>query len=367
MKVYKSTPKQDGFRMPGEFENHTGTWMIWPQRPDNWRMGGKPAQKAFVEVATAISRFEPVTMVVNEDQYENCRGMCPPQVRVIEMSNDDAWMRDCGATFVVNDKTGEVRGIDWRFNAWGGLVDGLYFPWALDDEVARKMCDIERLDCYKLEEFVLEGGSIHTDGEGTAMVTEECLLSEGRNPQMTKEEITQMLCDYMGVEKVLWLKRGIYLDETNGHVDNICCFVKPGKVLLAWTDDQNDPQYEISKENLDYLEGETDAQGRKLEIVKIHVPNPVLITKDEEDGVDAVDGTLPRLEGDRLSASYANFYVCNGAVILPIFGDPHDDAAVATIKECYPDREVVTVYAREILLGGGNVHCITQQQPSGIK
>lgn len=353
--------------MPGEFEKHEGCWIIWPQRPDNWRMGGKPAQHVFVEVAKAINQFEPVTVVVNEDQYENCRGMVPPEIRVIEMSNDDAWIRDCGATFVVNDETGEVRGVDWRFNAWGGLYDGLYFPWDKDDEVARKMCDIERKACYRLENFVLEGGSIHTDGEGTIMVTEECLLSEGRNPDMTKEEITQMLCDYMGGEKVLWLKRGIYLDETNGHVDNICCFVKPGKVLLAWTDDKNDPQYEISKENLDYLESETDAKGRKIEVVKMYVPSPVLITKEEEAGVDAVDGTLPRLEGDRLAASYVNFYIANGGIVLPAFGDPNDERALKTIQECFPDRKVVQLYAREILLGGGNVHCITQQQPAGGK
>ena len=159
--------------------------------------------------------------------------MLPEEIRVVEMSNNDSWIRDCGATFVVNDKTGEVRGVDWTFNSWGGLVDGLYFPWDLDDEVARKMCDIEYKGRYRLNDFVLEGGSIHSDGDGTVMVTEECLLSEGRNPQLTKEEITQVLCDYLGADKVIWLKNGIYLDETNGHVDNICCFVKPGKVLLC--------------------------------------------------------------------------------------------------------------------------------------
>ncbi len=353
--------------MPGEFEHHAGCWMLWPERPDNWRLGGKPAQQVFVEVAKAISQFEPLTVGVNEDQYENARGMLPENVRVVELSNNDSWIRDCGATFVVNDTTGEVRGVDWTFNAWGGLVDGLYFPWDKDDEVARKMCDMEYKDSYRLNDFVLEGGSIHSDGDGTVLVTGECLLSEGRNPQLTQAEITEMLCNYLGADKVIWLNRGIYLDETNGHVDNICCFVKPGKVLLAWTDDQNDPQYEISKENLDILENTTDARGRKLEIVKMYVPSPILITEEESKGVDAVDGTLPRLPGDRLAASYVNFYIANGGIVLPVFGDPNDERAVATLKECYPDREVVTVYAREILLGGGNVHCITQQQPSGKK
>jgi agmatine deiminase len=141
-----STPKADGFRMPGEFETHAGCWMIWPERTDNWRLGGKPAQKAFVEVATQISRFEDVTMCVSERQYTAAREALPEHIRVVEMSNDDSWMRDVGPSFVKNDETGEVRGVDWEFNAWGGLVDGLYFPWDKDDKVAQKVCEIEGKD-----------------------------------------------------------------------------------------------------------------------------------------------------------------------------------------------------------------------------
>lgn len=367
MKILKSTPRLDGFRMPGEFEHHDGCWIIWPERPDNWRNGGKPAQKVFVEVAKAISEFEPVTMVVSRGQYDNARNMLPDQVRVVEMANDDSWIRDCGPTFVVNDETGEVRGVDWSFNAWGGLVDGLYFPWDADDQIAGKVCEMERKDRYRLNDFVLEGGSIHVDGEGTLLVTEECLLSEGRNPSMTKEQIEDVLKEYLNVEKIIWLKRGIYLDETNGHVDNICNFVRPGEVVLAWTDDENDPQYEISKECYDILVNETDAKGRKLIIHKLYVPSPVLITQEESEGVDSVDGTLPRVEGDRLAASYVNFYTANGGVVFPLFGDPNDEKAYELLKEIYPERKVVGVYAREILLGGGNIHCITQQQPSGKK
>lgn len=365
MRTLKSTPKKDGFRMPGEFEPHEGCWMIWPERPDNWRLGAKPAQKVFVDVATAISKFEPVTMVVSRAQYANARNMLPDNIRVIEMSNDDSWMRDCGPTFVVNDETGEVRGIDWSFNAWGGLVDGLYFPWDADDQVAQKVCEIERKDRYRLNNFVLEGGSIHVDGEGTLITTEECLLSEGRNSSLTKSEIEDVLKEYLNLEKIIWLKKGIYLDETNGHVDNICNFIRPGEVVLAWTDDKNDPQYEISKENYDILSHETDAKGRKLKIHKLYVPSPVLITKEESEGVDSVDGTLPRIEGDRLAASYVNYYTANGGVIVPLFNDPNDEKALTLLRELYPDREVVGIYAREILLGGGNIHCITQQQPLG--
>ncbi|QTL99520.1 agmatine deiminase [Iocasia frigidifontis] len=360
-----TTPKQDGFRMPGEFEFHKGCWMIWPERTDNWRLGAKPAQKSFIEVAETIAKYEEVTMCVSQCQYQAAREALSSKIRVVEMSNNDSWMRDVGPTFVVNDK-GEVRGVDWRFNAWGGLVDGLYFPWDKDDQVARKVCEIENIDYYSLKDFVLEGGSIHTDGEGTVIVTEACLLHESRNPEKTKKEIENMLKEYLGVEKVLWLPNGIYLDETNEHVDNIIHYCAPGEVVLAWTDNQNDPQYQLSKAAYDYLSKETDAKGRKLKIHKLYIPDEVLITKEESEGVDTVDGTLPREEGDRQAASYANFYIANGAVILPLFGDDiYDDKAIKTLNKVFPDREVVGIYAREIILGGGNIHCITQQQPLG--
>ena len=366
MKRLDNTPRMDGYHMPGEFEHHRGCYMIWPERPDNWRNGAKPAQATFTKVASVIGKYEPLTMIVSKAQYSNARGMLPPYVRVVEMSNDDSWVRDCGATFVVNDE-GNLRGVDWSFNAWGGLVDGLYFPWDSDDKIAQKMCELEAADRYRLDDFVLEGGSIHVDGEGTVMTTEECLLSEGRNPQLSKEQIEKKLCEYLNCEKVLWIPRGIYNDETNGHVDNMCNFVRPGEVVLAWTDDVNDPQYERSMEALRYLENETDAKGRKIIVHKMYTPSPILITKEESEGVDAVDGTLPRQEGDRMAASYVNYYTGNGFIALPVFGDPNDDKAVALLQQLYPNRKIETVYAREILLGGGNIHCITQQVPSGRK
>ena len=365
MKLLQGTPRTDGFRMPGEFEPHRGSYMIWPQRPDNWRLGGKPAQRVFAEVANTISQFEPITVCVNANQYANARAMLANNVRVVEMSSDDAWVRDCGPTFVTNGR--EIRGVDWEFNAWGGLVDGLYFPWDKDDAVAQKICELEDADRYRTEGFVLEGGSIHCDGEGTVVVTEECLLSDGRNPDLRKSEIEQHLYDYLGISKIIWLKRGIYLDETNGHVDNIFSFTSPGECVLAWCEDESDPQYEISMENLAILEKETDAKGRTLKVRKLVLPSPVTITREESEGVDAVAGTLPRKEGDRLAASYANFYVVNGGVLFPKFDDPNDARAQKTLEEAFPTRRVIGIYAREILLGGGNIHCITQQVPRGAE
>ncbi|MCE1255200.1 MAG: agmatine deiminase [Anaerolineae bacterium] len=359
--TFETTPRADGYYMPGEFTMHAGTWMIWPERPDNWRLGAKPAQKAFVAVASAIAQFEPVSMAVSARQYQNARGMLPANVRVVEMSNNDSWMRDVGPSFVVNGK-GQLRGVDWMFNAWGGLDGGLYFPWDLDDAVAQKVLEIENAGRYRAP-MVLEGGSIHVDGEGTLLTTEECLLNPNRNPDLSRDEIETNLKEYTGASKILWLQNGVYNDETNGHVDNICCFLRPGLVALTWTDDHNDPQYPISQDAYERLSRYSDAAGRKLEIVKLHQPDPILITADESEGVDAVDGTLPREEGDRMAASYVNFYLCNGGAVIPAFDDLHDRLAVETLQKYLPDRKVVSVAAREILLGGGNIHCITQQQP----
>ncbi len=358
-----SNPQKDGFHMPGEFEPHARTWMLWPERTDNWRLGAKLAQKAFSTVAAAIAQFEPVTMGVNPTQFKNARNMLPRRVRVVEIANNDAWMRDCGPTFVVNGK-GDVRGIDWMFNAWGGLDNGLYFPWDLDDAVAQKVIEIEEFERYKAP-IILEGGSIHVDGEGTLITTEECLLNKNRNPTLSKEEIEKVLKNYLDVSKIIWLGAGVYNDETNGHVDNLCCFLQPGAVVLTWTEDKNDPQYAISQEAYQRLSQTTDARGRKLEIYKLHQPNPVIIAEHEAMGVDVIEGSKPRKAGDRMAASYVNFYMCNQGAIVPTFDDPHDQPALDTLKMLMPARKVVGLPAREILLGGGNIHCITQQQPKG--
>jgi agmatine deiminase len=333
--------------------------MLWPQRPDNWRLGAKPAQKAFAAVASAIAQFEPVTVGVNHSQYANARQMLPPEIRVIELSSNDAWMRDVGPTFLINN-AGELAGVDWIFNAWGGLYSGLYYPWDLDEAVAQKVLEIERVPRYKAP-LVLEGGSIHVDGEGTCITTAECLLSPGRNPDLTQDEIENTLKDYLNVEKVLWIPRGVYNDETSGHVDNLACYLRPAEIGLTWTDDQSDPQYERSAEALDYLLSQTDARGRRLTVHKIPQPGPLYISAEEAEGVDAVEGTLPRQAGDRMAGSYVNFYFCNGGAIVPTFGVGQDAPALSLLQELLPERRVVGVPAREILLGGGNIHCITQQ------
>ena len=361
-RIIGTTPKQDGYRMPAEFEKQSGVWMLWPERNDNWRMGAKPAQEAFANVAKAIARFEPVTVCVSPSQYLNARSRLPGEVRVVEMVSDDAWIRDCGPTFVINDRGG-LRAVDWSFNAWGGLVDGLYFPWDKDDQVAQKVCEIAGVDSYRTENFVLEGGSIHVDGEGTVLTTEMCLLSEGRNPELSREQIENLLCEYLGCEKVLWIKDGIDPNEPNGHIDDVACFIAPGEVACIWTDDTEHPFYREAQEAWELLSHATDAKGRKLKLHKLCLTKRPCLLEGAET-VDAVEGTIPRENGEVSIASYMNFLIVNGGVILPQYGDENDELAVRQVQEMFPDREVVGVMTREVAFGGGNIHCITQQQPA---
>ncbi len=362
MKILHTSPREDGFRMPAEFEGHYGCIMIFPHRRDSWQNGAYAARKAFAEIIGIISRSEKMIVCARYEDYDSARFMLPDRVRVIEMESDDSWARDVAPTFVTNGK--EIRGIDWGFNAWGGLEDGLYFPWDRDNKMARKLCDSMDIDTYDKRDFILEGGSIHSDGQGTIMTTEACLLSRGRNPELSKAEIERELMDTLGAEKILWLPCGIYNDETNEHVDNICAFTSPAEVVLAWTDNRDDPQYEMSMRCLEYLENETDARGRRITVHKLPLPEPVTMTSEECDGLDDMDGEPTRTPGERLAASYVNFYISNGHVIVPQFGDSNDQKALDILKPLFPQREVVGVYARDILIGGGNIHCITQQIPT---
>jgi agmatine deiminase len=356
------TPAADGFRMPGEFEPHAGSWMLWPERPDNWREAARPAQLAFAQVAAAIAQFEPVTVGVSTPHYTAARALLPERVRVVEMAHDDSWMRDVGPTCVV-DGRGAVRGVDWRFNAWGGLAGGLYFPWDQDDLVARKVLEIERLDRYRAP-LVNEGGAIHVDGQGTALVTEECLLNANRNPHLERSEVERQLRDYLSVSHIIWLGKGVFNDETDGHIDNLACFVRPGEVCLTWTDRRRDPQHAISLDAWERLHEARDARGRRLTVRRLPMPGPLTLRAREAAGVVAREGTRARVAGEQLAASYVNFYIANGGIVMPLLDPRTDRSAAQRLKRLFPARRVVGVPAREILLGGGNIHCITQQVPA---
>jgi agmatine deiminase len=348
--------------MPGEFDPHAGTWMAWPRRPDNWRDGAGPARDAFAAVARVIAAHEPVTIAAHPDDVADARRRLGPGITVVAIPADDAWMRDIGPTFVV-DGSGSRRGVDWMFNAWGGERGGLYARWDQDDAMAEAVCAADGVDRYRAP-FVLEGGAIHADGEGTLLVTEECLLDPNRNPTMSRSEIEAGLRAYTGATNVIWLGLGVVADETNGHVDNLACFVRPGVVVVTGTDDRADPQYERSSDARTRLSEAVDARGRTLDVHVVHQPGPLFVTAAEAAGVTRASGTQPRRAGDRLAGSYVNSYPANGVLVVPLLDPRTDDAALSTLASLYPDREVVGVPAREILLGGGGIHCITQPVPA---
>jgi agmatine deiminase len=365
MRTHATTPAADGFRMPGEFEAHAGCWMLWPERPDVWRAAAWPAQLAFAQVAAAIARFEPVTVGASSAHYGSARALLPEQVRVVEMAHDDAWMRDVGPT-CVTDGDGAVRGVDWRFNAWGGLAAGLYFPWDQDELVAAKVLEIERLERYRAP-MVNEGGAIHVDGQGTALVTEECLLNPNRNPSFERGDVERHLREYLGVTQVIWLGKGVFNDETGGHIDNLACFVRPGEVCLTWSDRRRDPQHAISRDAWERLHEARDARGRRLKVTRLPMPGPLKLTAREAAGIVAREGIRARSAGERLAASYVNFYIANGGIVMPLLDARTDALAARRLRRLLPARRVIGVPAREILLGGGNIHCITQQIPAGTR
>ena len=356
------------YRMPAEYQPHRGTMMIWPVRPGSWGRDPSAAQAAFLRVFEAVTQSEELYLLAGPDHLEEAKAAVAhlDRVRLCCIDSDDAWARDVGPTFV-RDETGRLKGISWAFNAWGGAVDGLYADWAKDDAVAPAFCAALGLPCEDAAPFVLEGGSIHTDGEGTALVTASCLHSPGRNPGLSRAEIEAELCRRLGVKKVLWLPRAIYNDETNEHVDNVCAFVGPAEVVLAWTDDPADPQYPLSAADLAYLEQATDARGRRLTVHKLPIPDhPILCSADDCAAYDFAPGEDVREPGERLAASYVNFYFTNGAVLVPQFGGENaasDARACAILQAVCPGRRVVGLPARDILQGGGNIHCITQQIP----
>ena len=354
-------PLQDGFRVPGEFETKAGCWLGWPERTDVWRNGAKPAQKVWVQIATAIAESEPVTICASAAQFANARAMLPKHIRVIEMTVNDSWFRDSGPAWLLNDK-GVVRGVDFEFNAYGGLNGGIYFPWDKDDQIAQKILEVEWTDRYRAP-FIAEMGGIQCDGEGTVITTEQCLLNTNRNAHMGKQAVTQHLLNYLGASKIIWLPRGCKFDETDGHIDDLACFTKAGEVVLQWTDDQSDPQYEIYQEAYEILSTTLDAKGRQLKIHKMYAPAPLVWTAEEAAGLDHGDAALTRVAGTQICASYINYYVGNSVVVVPEFDDPNDIKAKQLLAELFPNHKIIGIAnSREILLGGGNVACITSPQ-----
>ena len=337
-------PANDGFFMPPEWAPHARCWMAWPCREDLWGDRLSAVREAYAEVAKEISRFEPVTMIANPHDVAEASLSCGSGVSCLSLTHDDSWARDSGPTFVV-DRRGGVAGIDWVFNAWGGK----YQPFDEDAQMARRILEQLELPRYAAP-LVMEGGAIHTDGEGTLLTTEQCLLNENRNPDLSRDAVEALLRDHLGIETVIWLAGDPLDDETDGHIDNLACFLAPGVVLAQHPGPESAPNHAALAENLKRLRDARDARGRALEVVEM--PQPQTQLEDHR--------------GAPLLASYVNFYLANGAVVAPGFEDPADQKAYEILRQAFPDREVVQIDTLEIVYGGGGIHCITQQQPAPL-
>ncbi|MFG1797732.1 agmatine deiminase [Nocardia sp. NPDC049149] len=352
----KTHPAADGFRMPAEWDPHAGCFLAWPENTYFWRQGAKPAQDVVATIADAIATTgEQVTVTVSARQYLHARLRLTAAVRVVEVSTANAWARDVAPSFVVDD-TGGLRGVDWRFNGYGNRSP----YWHADDAYAAKLLDLERVERYS-GPVVFEGGMLDVDGLGTGLVAEECLLDPARYRNPDRDTINAAMRDFLGVDKLIWLPFGLVDDGTAGHMDNMARFVAPGQVLLAWTDDENDPQFERSAAALARLTGATDATGNPLTVHKIPIPGPLHMTEEESAGTDI--GAAVNRTGERLAGSYVNFYLANGAVLVPQLDPATDAEAVAVLGALFPSRAVVPLQTRDLLLGGGNIHCATRQIP----
>jgi len=339
------TPKDSSYFMPAEWSEHECCWMQWPtvmtpsEEAVSWsHFDLDKGRINWANVANSILKFEKVKMIVHPDDIDSANKLLNPNIDVITLEINDAWCRDSGAIFLL-DKNNNLGGVDSDFNCWGYKIN-----YELDDKVAQFMIDSSKAKYFK-NDMVLEGGSIHVDGEGTLITTEQCLLHENRNPHLSKEEIENNLKDNLGVKKIIWLKHGT--DEgTNGHVDNVACFVKPGTVMAMTCNDKNDTYYDRLNENLEILKTATDSLDRRLEVIEMEMSYKRLIPNDDE------------------PCSYINYYIANGGIVLPIFHDEKaDENAINIIQTAFPDRKIECVDGLDILLGGGGVHCITQQQP----
>ncbi len=343
-------PAELGYRMPAESNRHSATWLTWPKDPETWPDRVPQVRKIFLQMMAALAPHEIVNLLVDDEETEaSVRARCTfpgtENIRCHQVPTVDSWIRDYGPNFLINDKGGLAYN-DWIFNAWGNKYEEL----KQDDSIPARLASF--LQAPRFEPgIVMEGGSIEVNGAGCVLTTEQCLLNPNRNPRLSKDEIEQYLKNYLGVEKVLWLGEGIVGDDTDGHIDDIARFVAPDVIVCALEDDPHDANYELLQANLRRLRTMTDAKGRPFEIVTLPMPG-------------VVGGTSTRARDlDRLPASYANFYIANNVVLVPIFGHANDARALAVLKRVFLDRRVIGINCEPLVWGMGTIHCITQQQP----
>ena len=364
--------------MPAEWAPHAATWLAWPHERSDWPGKFEPIPWVVAEIVRYLARNERVELIVRDEAEERraravlsrADALIEPNkitlsdqgrgVRFHRWPTNRMWLRDSGAIFTTKTQAPEVnqiedtpfiQAVDFRFNAWAK-----YDNWKLDNKLPSRIARSLKLHALKAEttnngkpyHFVLEGGSVDTNGRGTLITTEECLLSavQQRNPGLVREQIEQTLCDYLGLTKIIWLNHGIVGDDTHGHVDDITRFVSDDTVVTVVEPNKNDPNHEPLAENLRNLKAATDQDGKRFNIVELPMPAPVIF------------------RGQRLPASYANFYIANRVVLVPVFNDPNDRIALNVLASLFPSRDVIGIYCRDLVWGLGTIHCMTQQQPA---
>lgn len=327
------------YLMPAEWQPHSRCWMAWPCNEELWRGNIAQACNNYAAVANAIVNFEPVTILVRPEHQQSAQQLLNNRVELLPLELNDSWMRDFGPTFVIDQSTNTLAGVDWRFNGWGK------FPHDLDQHVAQTL--LKHLNIPIIgSNLINEGGAIHVDGLGTCMLTENVQRNKNRNGHLSRKQVEEKLQQAIGASHCIWFEQGLADDHTDGHVDQFACFTAPGKVVALTSSDPKDPNYARLKDNLDILSKAQDAKGNGLEITTIEQP------------------PSEYKFGERLGKSYINFYLANNAVIMPSYGlSDYDTQAQATLARCFPTREVVPVDSQVLVTGGGNIHCITQQEP----
>jgi agmatine deiminase len=336
-------PADDGFRLTADWAPHSRCWMAWPVRSEAWGDHMGAAREAVGEVAAAIARFEPVTMIAKPTKVAEVSLLTASGVASFSLPQDDSWLRDFGPSFVVSG-SGHVAGVHWRWNAWGGRyieIDG-------DIQIPERLLEQLSMRRYPAP-LVLEGSAVMTDGEGTLIASERILLDPKRNPGLERAEADNILKQYLGVERVIWIAAALEGDPAGGRLDTMLCFVKPGVVLVQTTPDKNDANAAAFADTAERLKGATDAKGRLLQIVEIEQPRP----RNSD-------------EGKRLPLAYTSLYLANGGVIIPAFEAPQDDRAFAAIAKLFPDRQPVQLLASDIVYGGGGFRPMTLPQPAGL-
>lgn len=344
-------------RLPGEFETHSRTYVLWPERPDNWRENARPAQQAMANFVQILSETENVRVGVATTDLELVRAQLDCRAELFRIPYDDVWVRDTGPMFLTAQGLDPVA-IDWNFNSWGGLFD----ECAQDNAVARAISNIEHLTPVAAS-LVLEGGAIITDGCGTLILTRESVLNENRNPGLTQHEVEELFHRYLNAQNIVWLEAGLKDDEAGGHIDNVCSFADPKTLLVADTSDDEHPSYRRVKDAQQRLCGALNTRGEPYRIVRVPMPDPAWITAEEASGLARSAGTIKRTKGSPLCESHLNLYIANGMVVVPIYGGRTDTPALEIIRSAFPGRKVVPFACREFVLGGGGVHCLTRDVP----